>query len=1020
MDLQKRTELTRWLLTIVGVAVVLYCLAVLGFVATSPDLGLRCLLVSGPNSTGGVPTPGLEIRQITREAAAGIREWQSELGDGPRAGDRLLEIAHRPAYTFAHFAARLLDLRTEQPFGAKPRDDTPIREQGKLLPPMFPKGNDVFVEVRFLRDGHEMRSWLPLRTVPWQDITLTLVWFLLEFGILAVGALAFWTRPFDQQARVFFAMCLVSLGGFVGGYHWWMIAGSLWLTVPFMMCAILVPVVTLHFFLVYPEPKLFFARHPYRSLWAIYGIPVLAMVALVGLAVHSIWIADQVSSDGHQERILSMLNEGISIYLGIAATYFVATLVALAASFFTTRNAVLHNQVKWILWASVFAMLPVGYSLSLAYFEEGKFSLGAASVPMFVASFLFMLAYAIGIVRYKLMLVDEILSRGMVYYMLNLAVTVGFSLAIAGASLAAMYQHNQVARHAAVVVVLVVVAVLLLNWSRDRVQRLIDRKFFREKFQLDRALQRMNQAAGSMGDPNALAQRMLASCRDLLGVDRAALYLRDASAGVFRLIAADGMPHAPFAISSDAELLGLMHEDGNVQRFESEAEQTQSQQLLHELDVELVHALEVDGQLAGALFLGTKHNGDRYTAEDLALLTTLGQITSVALQSARVHQAAARLNVDLQLKVEKISEQQQLISMLQAEITSRQQVASPAEPAPAFRRDFIKGNSPAIASVLETVRKVSGSQSSVLIRGESGTGKELLAAALHDNSPRRNGPLVSVHCGALSAGLLESELFGHVKGSFTGAHRDKLGRFEMANGGTLFLDEIGDISLDTQIKLLRVLQEREFEPVGGTRSVQVDVRLIAATHQNLEKLIVEGRFREDLFYRLNVISITLPPLRDRADDIIELALYFLNRAAERAGKRITHLDEPVIEALKRYPWPGNIRELENAIERSVVMAEEQEIRLLDLPAVIVTAASRNVRVIETKPSRLDSTASRPLEELALPQTTGGKLSSGEIPQEKLALVDALTRSGGNKAEAARLLGIPRSTLFSRLKKYGFE
>ncbi len=1020
MDLQKRTELSRWLLTFVGVAIVLYCLAVLGFVATSPDLGLRCLLVSGPNSAGGVSRPGLEIREITREAAAGIREWKSELGEGPQAGDRLLEIAHRPAHTFAHFAARLLDLRTEQPFGARPRDDTPIREQGKLLPPMFPKGNDIFVEVRFLRDGNEMRSWLPLRTVPWQDITLTLVWFLLEFGILAVGALAFWARPFDQQARVFFAMCLVSLGGFVGGYHWWMIAGSLWLTVPFMMCAILVPVVTLHFFLVYPEPKLFFARHPYRSLWAIYAVPVLSMAALVGLAVHSIWITDQVSVDGYQERILSMLNEGISIYLGIAAAYFVATLVALAASFFTTRNAVLHNQVKWILWASVFAMLPVGYSLSLAYFEEGKFALGAASLPMFVASFLFMLAYAIGIVRYKLMLVDEILSRGMVYYMLNLAVTVGFSLAIAGASLAAMYQHNQVARHAAVVVVLVVVAVLLLNWSRDRVQRLIDRKFFREKFQLDRALQRMNQAAGSMGDPNALAQRMLASCRDLLGVDRAALYLRDATAGVFRLIAADGMPHAPFAISSDAELLGLMHEDGNVQRFESEAEQTQSQQLLHELDVELVHALEVDGQLAGALFLGTKHSGARYTAEDLALLTTLGQITSVALQSARVHQAAARLNVDLQLKVEKISEQQRLISMLQAEITSRQQVASPAEAAQAFRRDFIKGNSPAIASVLETVRKVSGSQSSVLIRGESGTGKELLAAALHDNSPRRNGPLVSVHCGALSAGLLESELFGHVKGSFTGAHRDKVGRFEMANGGTLFLDEIGDISLDTQIKLLRVLQEREFEPVGGTRSVQVDVRLIAATHQNLEKLIIEGRFREDLFYRLNVISITLPPLRDRADDIIELALYFLNRAAERAGKRITHLDEPVIEALKRYPWPGNIRELENAIERSVVMAEGQEIRLLDLPAVIVTAASRNVRVIETKPARIESAASGRLEELVLPQTTAGKSSSGEIPQEKQALVDALTRSGGNKAEAARLLGIPRSTLFSRLKKYGFE
>jgi transcriptional regulator with GAF, ATPase, and Fis domain len=1025
MDLQKRTEVIRCLLTTIGVAIVLYCLAVLGFVATTPDLGLRCLLVSSPDSPSAAHARGLEICQITREAADGIRQRRADLGDTPSAGDRLLEIAHRPAHTFAHFAARLLDLRNAQPFADKLRDDVNIREHGNLLPSVFTKGDDVYVEVGYVRDGQELKSWLPLRTVPWQDITLTLVWFLLEFGILAVGALAFWARPFDQQARVFFAMCLVSLGGFVGGYHWWMIAGSLWLTVPFMVCAILVPVVTLHFFLVYPEPKPFFARNPQTSLWAIYCVPVASMAVLVGLAIHSIWITDQISAEGYQERILFVLNEGISIYLGIAAAYFVATVIALASGFFATRNAVLHNQVKWILGAAGIAMLPVGYSLSLAYFEKEKFALGAASLPMFVASFLFMLAYAIGILRHKLMLVDEILSRGMVYYILNLAVTVGFSLAIAGASLAAMYQHNQVARHAAVVIVLVVVAVLLLNWSRDRAQRLIDRKFFREKFQLDRALQRMNQAAGAMGDPTALAQRMLASCRELLGVDRAALYLRDAAAGVFRLIAADGMPHAPFSISSDAELLGLMHEDGSVQRFDSEGEPTSSQKFLHELDVELVHALEVEGQLAGALFLGTKLSGARYTAEDLALLTTLGQITGVALQSARVHQAAARLNEDLQLKVEKISEQQRLISMLQAEITSRQQVAAqtepaPAESAPAFRRDFIKGSSPAIAAVLETVRKVSGSQSSVLIRGESGTGKELLAAALHENSPRRGGPLVSVHCGALSPGLLESELFGHIKGSFTGAHRDKIGRFELANGGTLFLDEIGDISLDTQIKLLRVLQEREFEPVGATRSVQVDVRLIAATHQNLEKLILDGRFREDLFYRLNVISITLPPLRDRADDMIELALYFLNRAAERAGKRITHLDEPVIEALKRYLWPGNIRELENAIERAVVMAEGQEIRLIDLPAVIVAAANRDVRVIETKPSRSDSPALRTLEELVQPQPNPVKSSSVEFSPEKLALVEALTRSGGNKAEAARLLGIPRSTLFSRLKKHGFE
>jgi transcriptional regulator with GAF, ATPase, and Fis domain len=1020
MDFHKRSDVARWLLTGFGAATVLYCLIVLIFVATAPDLGLRCLLINS-GDTNRTADSGLEIRQTTLAVA-------TDTLDGPRPGDKLLEIARRPAHTFAHFAARLIELRGAEPWGPKLAVDESLRAKQDRLPPIFARGDDVFVEVKFARrDGQVLRSWLPLRSVPWKDLTLTFVWFLLEFGIFALGALAFWARPFDRQARLFFAMCIVALGGFVGGYHWWMIAGSMWLTVPFMVCAMLVPVVTFHFFMIYPEPKRILARHPFQGLLAIYAVPAASTCALVALAMHSAWIAEHSASDGYQQGLLLVLNEGISIYIAIAAAYFLASLLALADSFFTTRNPVLHNQVKWILWAAVAATLPVGYSLSLAYFQKEKFALGAASVPMFLASALFMLAYAVGILRHKLMLIDEILSRGMVYYILNLAVTIGFSLAIAAGSLAAMYQHAQGARHIQVVIALVVVAVLLLNWCRDRLQRLIDRKFFREKFQLDKALQRMNHAADGMGDPSALAQRMLASCRDLLGVDRAALYLREPSTGVFRLIAADGIERAPFSFSTDAELLGLLHEDSNLQRLD--AETGQSQLLLQQLDVELVHALEVEGHLAGALFLGAKRNGASYMAEDLALLTSLGQITSVALHSARVHEAAARLNDELQLKVEKIIDQQRLISMLQSEITSRQQVDPPSE-AVAFRRELIKGNSPAIVRVLDTVRKVSSSQSSVLIRGESGTGKELLAAALHDNSPRRNGPMVSVHCGALSSGLLESELFGHVKGSFTGAHRDKIGRFEMAHGGTLFLDEIGDISLETQIKLLRVLQEREFEPVGGTRTIQVDVRLIAATHQNLEKLILDGKFREDLFYRLNVISISLPPLRERAEDIIELSLYFLNRAAERAGKRITHLGETAIDALKRYPWPGNIRELENAIERSVVMAEGQEITLLDLPVAIVASAGREVRVLETKPHAQSGFAPPKLASevprttlpggSALPRKAAGKQSLVEFPPERLAIQEALTKAGGNKAQAARLLGIPRSTFFSRMKKFGFE
>jgi DNA-binding NtrC family response regulator len=243
----------------------------------------------------------------------------------------------------------------------------------------------------------------------------------------------------------------------------------------------------------------------------------------------------------------------------------------------------------------------------------------------------------------------------------------------------------------------------------------------------------------------------------------------------------------------------------------------------------------------------------------------------------------------------------------------------------------------------------------------------------------------------------------------------------MASGGTLFLDEIGDISPETQIKLLRVLQQREFEPVGGTQSIQVDVRLIAATHQNLEKLIAEGKFREDLYYRLNVISITLPPLRERGDDIIELALHFLTRAAERAGKRVSHLDDGAIDALRRYSWPGNIRELENAIERAVVLADGSALTVAELPAAVLAGLPQSnwIEMDSHVRGRAPTAPTVPGRRRGRPPRGASKNNSPPEPG-RADLVEALAKAGGNKAEAARLLGVPRSTFFSRMKRFGLE
>jgi transcriptional regulator with GAF, ATPase, and Fis domain len=372
--------------------------------------------------------------------------------------------------------------------------------------------------------------------------------------------------------------------------------------------------------------------------------------------------------------------------------------------------------------------------------------------------------------------------------------------------------------------------------------------------------------------------------------------------------------------------------------------------------------------------------------------------------------------------VEKIAEQQRRILALQAVVSGQQArvnsgasftIGSAGREENAKDEDDrcgIIGSGPQMRQLLQVVRKVAASQSEVLIRGESGTGKELLARALHETSPRAGKPFVKVHCAALSPGLLESELFGHVKGAFTGAHRDKVGRFEMADGGTLFLDEIGDIDLTVQTKLLRVLQEMTFERVGSSEPVRVEVRLIAATHQDLEELIRQGRFRNDLYYRLNVIAIMVPPLRERREDVPELVHHFLRLHGPRSGKPELQIEDEALMVLKSYSWPGNIRQLENVIERAAVFTEGSVVTVDDLPPEVLELDRDAGSNVSGKNDNV--------------YVSGGNGIRAERDErdrrEREQLVRALAAAKGNKAEAARALGMARSTLVSRLIKHGLQ
>jgi two-component system NtrC family response regulator/two-component system response regulator HydG len=308
------------------------------------------------------------------------------------------------------------------------------------------------------------------------------------------------------------------------------------------------------------------------------------------------------------------------------------------------------------------------------------------------------------------------------------------------------------------------------------------------------------------------------------------------------------------------------------------------------------------------------------------------------------------------------------------------------------------GESPEMLAAFKTVRQVAPSSSSVLLLGESGTGKELFAQALHQNSPRKSKPFIKVACAALPETLLESELFGHEKGSFTGALYARAGRFEMADGGTLFLDEIGDISATVQIKLLRFLEEREFERVGGNRTYKVDVRIVCATHRDLKKKLEDGSFREDLYYRLNVIEIHIPPLRDRGADIPVLAHHFLKRYADANGKDVRGISDEALALLLRHPWPGNVRELENAIERAVVLASETVLTPDHFPT------------LRRMPGEVTPAAGSGGLGVAIPGS-----SFADIERE--AILRTLEAVGGSTSRAASLLQISARKIQYKLKEY---
>jgi len=987
---------SRWqkaLLILAAALVSVYLVSVLVHSRKMTDIGLTCIF----------STDVLRANPLYLYSTTGAQL------DNDLTGHAVEQIGPYPIATWPDYLRSLRKLNTD-----------PLSAEGGGSTFRLHKGEEQ-VLVRLRSDtGQPEAVWCRVDRSAAESTLPSVLWFGLKGSLFLVSFFVFWKRPHDRSAAQFFVLSIVTVGAFMGGYHWWRITSSPVLTLVFIVSSVLLPAVNLHFYLLFPQPKRFLKAHPFWSLLLIYGVPVGFLVALIFSYFHTRTVVDAA---GDVEGALLSLLELILVYLGVAGTLYVASVICLVHSWWTATDTTTRNQVKCILAGSLLALMPIGWSLYLAIFERDRFGGGAATWPMFAASACFTVAYAISITRYRLLQLDQLLSSGVVYFLISfLAALVYYAVVFATMLIVGRGAAGPSLSNALIFSMAAVVLAVLLDLARSRLKKALDRRFHKEKKGLDRTLQQMGEALERLVDPPTLARRLLQASAELLGVARGSVYLREGQPPLYRLADSLGPPPALGELASGCPLIDSLQRSPvlSVRRDPwGVAEAGQGQ--LRFLGGEIAQALTHEGQLLALLVLGPKDSGP-YTTEDQNLLAALAQITALALENAASHHTIETLNRDLHGKVEKISEQQRRILALQSQLRTAangQPAANGEEkkkedntPVPGSAALEIAplsathvGSSAVVQKLLQLVKKVAQSQSAVLLRGESGTGKELLARALHEHSPRAGKAFVKVHCAALSAGLLESELFGHVKGAYTGAHRDKVGRFEMANGGTLFLDEIGDISLEVQTKLLRVLQEMTFERVGSSEPVQVDVRVVAATHQDLEELIRQGKFREDLYYRLNVISIQVPPLRERREDIPELAMHFLRLYAQRAGQAVNQIDDDALAALKGHAWPGNIRQLENVIERAVVVAEGPTITTQELSPEVIGGPDGNGKPApRTRPTPLGSRSRR----------------EERDRREKEELVRALAQAAGNKAEAARALGVARSTLLSKLKKFGLS
>jgi two-component system response regulator HydG len=749
------------------------------------------------------------------------------------------------------------------------------------------------------------------------------------------------------------------------------------LLVPWLYAMVLAAPVTCRFMIRFPNGRRWFSRGELALLY------VPPLIVATGLAANHLTFHWGHPLPGHW--FLSKVLGAVAVTM--ATAYLTVGAVARARRLRAKRAEIDPVAIKWLHIGGVIMVVPLLASLAWASRDLPAFIAGGfrpfVAVAMVGGSACVVLAMS----RVPFGDLDRLWRKSSGYVLATLLATAVY-LAMIGllGGAASVFSGGEFR----IALAATLAAAVLFGPVRARLQDFVDERFARDRTRARRLLREAAEAAVATLDIDELQRGVVERVRSALSAEGAALYVTADDAWRCEIVAG----HVPIDEVVSGGPVG--------RRLDAALTARAPRPLVGET---VAVPLPVDDRRPAALIVAPR-DGERLLDEDLELLSTAAANLVVALKNARSHHELKEMAERLRHEVEIAEKRRREIGRLKERLEEENraligELAGRSGKAPVIG----KGLTP----TFDLVHKVARHDATVLIRGETGVGKELIARAIHAASPRRSGPFVVVDCGAIAATLIESTLFGHEKGAFTGAIKAAQGAFRQAHGGTIFLDELGELPLELQPKLLRVLQEREVQAVGGDRPVAVDVRVVCGTNRDLAADVASGAFRQDLFYRLQVVEIVVPPLRARKHDIPELANHFLAAAAERTGRpHAKQLSPDAIDVMLEYDWPGNVRELEHALEAASVYAEHEEIRAVDLPI-----AEKLWRMKGEK--ALSGATALGSGEFA---KTGLKQTLEELERDRLVAV--LTEHAGNRSRAAKALGLSRGALLRRLKRYGLD